>query len=542
MMKYLLLIFVYFGLSTGYGQRQTVMTDTNGNVVFPTNFWANAPVSTNTQEFIGTNAFGETNGFLQFVTRRFDIGYLQSVQWNSFPDAASAVTPQGRIWMANFDPITNGSNVSLAVFSNVSNLAQQTNITLTNADAAHGGFRYDPTRNVMYASGRFKGGVYGINPTNYSVTTISTNSGAQHRPALIVGDFMYVSKGGAPTAESVSKINLSNDMQVDVVTVAPTNANVSAIYRMETNPAGTILAGSMTGLGSTNNSVFWTIDLETFTPTITSTNNRIFNVIGANDTHAFVTGDPAGAFDLATHSFTEMAGLSYGGILSTNNKVYFFGEGEIVEYNLSNSNKTTYYTGKSGTDRLGGWAEVDGKIIAADGNDNVYELQFTPSVSSQEINISNVVNGASLPFVTNASISNNYTLLNTNRSAIYEITPLDTNRNVLNTSTMEQANQGTFPNGYHFTIRNNSTSNNINFLRFSGSSIATIPPQQSKTWVLVNQSSTTFTNRWKQIYSREEMGLGGGLSTNRTFISYDGTNYITNSVTISNGIITGWTQ
>jgi hypothetical protein len=32
------------------------------------------------------------------------------------------------------------------------------------------------------------------------------------------------------------------------------------------------------------------------------------------------------------------------------------------------------------------------------------------------------------------------------------------------------------------------------------------------------------------------------ISTNRTFVSYDGTNFVTNSVTISNGIITGWTQ
>lgn len=32
------------------------------------------------------------------------------------------------------------------------------------------------------------------------------------------------------------------------------------------------------------------------------------------------------------------------------------------------------------------------------------------------------------------------------------------------------------------------------------------------------------------------------ISTNRTFVAYDGTNYVTNSVTISNGIITGWTQ
>ncbi len=41
---------------------------------------------------------------------------------------------------------------------------------------------------------------------------------------------------------------------------------------------------------------------------------------------------------------------------------------------------------------------------------------------------------------------------------------------------------------------------------------------------------------------RSAIGLGSGITTNRTFISYDGTNYTTNSVSISNGIITGWTQ
>ncbi len=42
--------------------------------------------------------------------------------------------------------------------------------------------------------------------------------------------------------------------------------------------------------------------------------------------------------------------------------------------------------------------------------------------------------------------------------------------------------------------------------------------------------------------TRTNLGLGSGITTNRTFVSYNGTNYTTNSVTISNGIITGWTQ
>jgi hypothetical protein len=42
--------------------------------------------------------------------------------------------------------------------------------------------------------------------------------------------------------------------------------------------------------------------------------------------------------------------------------------------------------------------------------------------------------------------------------------------------------------------------------------------------------------------TRTNLGLGNGITTNRTFVSYNGTNYTTNSVTISNGVITGWTQ
>ena len=42
--------------------------------------------------------------------------------------------------------------------------------------------------------------------------------------------------------------------------------------------------------------------------------------------------------------------------------------------------------------------------------------------------------------------------------------------------------------------------------------------------------------------TRTNLGIGGGITTNRTFVAYDGANYTTNTVTISNGIITGWTQ
>lgn len=42
--------------------------------------------------------------------------------------------------------------------------------------------------------------------------------------------------------------------------------------------------------------------------------------------------------------------------------------------------------------------------------------------------------------------------------------------------------------------------------------------------------------------TRTNLGLGDGIAATNTFVSYNGTNYTTNTVTISNGIITGWTQ
>jgi hypothetical protein len=42
--------------------------------------------------------------------------------------------------------------------------------------------------------------------------------------------------------------------------------------------------------------------------------------------------------------------------------------------------------------------------------------------------------------------------------------------------------------------------------------------------------------------TRTNLGLGNGITATNTFVSYNGTNYTTNTVTMSNGIITGWTQ
>jgi hypothetical protein len=51
-----------------------------------------------------------------------------------------------------------------------------------------------------------------------------------------------------------------------------------------------------------------------------------------------------------------------------------------------------------------------------------------------------------------------------------------------------------------------------------------------------------YGNTEAMAFTRTNLGLGSGITTNRAFVSYNGTNYTTNSVTISNGVITGWTQ
>ena len=71
-------------------------------------------------------------------------------------------------------------------------------------------------------------------------------------------------------------------------------------------------------------------------------------------------------------------------------------------------------------------------------------------------------------------------------------------------------------------------------------SISSEPEVRISSTEITIYSPITFASGSAQ--TRTNLGLGNGITTNHTFVSYDGTNYTTNSVTISNGIITGWTQ
>ena len=64
------------------------------------------------------------------------------------------------------------------------------------------------------------------------------------------------------------------------------------------------------------------------------------------------------------------------------------------------------------------------------------------------------------------------------------------------------------------------------------------PQQLNNSWAV--SGAFSWTSNSYAATTRTNLGLGGGITATNSFVSYNGTNYTTNSVTISNGIITGW--
>jgi hypothetical protein len=133
----------------------------------------------------------------------------------------------------------------------------------------------------------------------------------------------------------------------------------------------------------------------------------------------------------------------------------------------------------------------------------------------------------------------------TNTNAAEALLGYTTNGNIVYTGT----NTLTFTNNIYFTYAD------ITFTASGLSASGTIVNFEEKriqdvnTGDVVSWSGEETIEVWRPINfgtnaatTRTNLGLGGGITTNRTFVSYNGTNYTTNSVTISNGIITGWTQ
>lgn len=249
--------------SPSHGQRQTVMTDTNGVVVSPTNFWANAPVSGGSQA--GSIAFTASGEF------RFDL-VLASVPPPKIQLGTNLVTTSGE-WIqsllyteggvpdgdwrisswefptlmgivANFSPrnmlaLTNLSLPSLQFIGgsfNVASVPLLTNMNLPALRTIVGDFQ--PSMNTQVnlpALVSVGGGVF----ASGSMTNISL-------PALKV-----VSGQFNPTLPSISSLNLPALEYVGntfnpVVTNA-TNINLSALRQVGSNfsPVSLPLVASM---------------------------------------------------------------------------------------------------------------------------------------------------------------------------------------------------------------------------------------------------------------------------------------------------------
>ena len=87
-------------------------------------------------------------------------------------------------------------------------------------------------------------------------------------------------------------------------------------------------------------------------------------------------------------------------------------------------------------------------------------------------------------------------------------------------------------NGAFFDGATNGISLATSDILVGGASVFAWASDQLVTYVPIEFSSNSAPT------TRTNLGLGGGITTNRTFVAGG----VTNSVTISNGIITGWTQ
>jgi hypothetical protein len=132
-------------------------------------------------------------------------------------------------------------------------------------------------------------------------------------------------------------------------------------------------------------------------------------------------------------------------------------------------------------------------------------------------------------------------LTNTNISSFREAINLGTNIAYFDKISMFTEDRGTITpppapsdDEQEIIVYARGLSNNIvlNVAAFGAGNYTVAFEERLGSWAKTTNASIARTN----------LGLGGGITTNRTFVSYDGTNYTTNSVTISNGIITGWTQ
>lgn len=105
--------------------------------------------------------------------------------------------------------------------------------------------------------------------------------------------------------------------------------------------------------------------------------------------------------------------------------------------------------------------------------------------------------------------------------------------------------------GWQAKARSGSRSVALGYLAFASNAAGAIQlgegTNSTSSTIQFRSGGTVDATEWGYLANASTRGgfamtNTAAISTNRTFVSYDGTNYVTNSVTISNGIITGWTQ
>lgn len=160
-------------------------------------------------------------------------------------------------------------------------------------------------------------------------------------------------------------------------------------------------------------------------------------------------------------------------------------------------------------------------------------LAFRVTASNLTTNITVVLSDS-----TNWQVStNNSTFTNT-------LSMASNASNVLLWVRMTGSNLGTFTNAVSLSSAGAATNSTTVTGAVAASLTALMYNRFSGNAVYTNTNTLTFTNVLgfgtnSVAATRTNLGLGSGITTNITFVDR---NTNTNSVTISNGIITGWTQ
>jgi hypothetical protein len=111
-----------------------------------------------------------------------------------------------------------------------------------------------------------------------------------------------------------------------------------------------------------------------------------------------------------------------------------------------------------------------------------------------------------------------------------------------NTTNGQVVYSGTNTLTFGYSVKIGSDPITINGTTISWGGVQRIDFEENRLFGELAVDTIIWDNPTNAATTRANLGLGNGITTNRTFVSYNGTNYTTNSVTISNGIITGWTQ